>query len=216
MQETTRLIDGNGFPELGFVEREETPKCAMKLGIQLHLVGLSLADTTSILSVLGVDRCRSTVHNWVQKADLQPTPECDPDHVAVDETVIQANNERWWLYAAVDPATNQFLHVRLFQSQNAGQTSIFLAELREKHPVDNACFSSMAAPGFTLRSTVTASISDGSLMEIGTASNACFRSLSTARRRLVTTSDTLRPPPLKHGCKPLPSASTSLSEHGPK
>jgi transposase-like protein len=140
MAELDRLIGGNDFPELGFVEREATPEPAMKLGIQLHLAGLSLSDTTSILSVLGVDRCRSTVHNWVQKAELQPNPECDPDHVAVDETVIQVNNERWWLYAAVDPATNQFLHVRLFQSQNAGQTSIFLAELREKHPVDDAMF----------------------------------------------------------------------------
>jgi len=112
----------------------------MKLGIQLHLAGLSLTDTTSILSALDVDRCRSTVHNWVQKVELQPNSECDPDHVTVDETVIQVNNERWWLYAAVDPATNQSLHVRLFQSQNAGQTSIFLAELREKHPVEDAMF----------------------------------------------------------------------------
>ena len=35
--------------ELGFVEREVTPRLLMKLGIQLHLAGLSLSNTVSIL-----------------------------------------------------------------------------------------------------------------------------------------------------------------------
>lgn len=34
------------------------------------------------------------------------------------ETVIQANSERYWLYAAVDPETTHLLHVRLFLDQN--------------------------------------------------------------------------------------------------
>ncbi len=66
----------------------------MKPGIRLHLAGLPLSNTISVLDMLGVDRCRSTVHNWVQKADLQPAGGADLDHVAVDETVIQLNNER--------------------------------------------------------------------------------------------------------------------------
>jgi transposase-like protein len=85
----------------------------MKLGIQLHLAGLSLSNTISVLDMLGVDRCRSTVHNWVQKADLQPAGGADPDHVAVDETVIQLNNERFWLYAAVGSEATRLLHVKL-------------------------------------------------------------------------------------------------------
>jgi transposase-like protein len=87
---------------------------------------------------LGVERCRSTVHNWVQKGDLQPTDGADPDHVAVDETVIQLNDERYWLYAAVDPATTRLLHVRLFPTRTLALTEMFLAELREKHLVDDA------------------------------------------------------------------------------
>jgi len=43
---------------------------------------------------MGVDRHRTTVHRWVQKADLQPTDGANPNHVAVDETVIQLNSER--------------------------------------------------------------------------------------------------------------------------
>jgi len=49
-----------------------TPEDAMKLGIQFHLEGLSLSDTVSVLFGPGVDRCRTTVHNEVQKTDLPP------------------------------------------------------------------------------------------------------------------------------------------------
>ncbi len=49
--------------EVGIVEREATPRFVMKLGIQLHLAGLSLSNTVSILDIFGVERARSTVHN---------------------------------------------------------------------------------------------------------------------------------------------------------
>ena len=133
MQEPDCLTECSDFPELEFVEREATPESAMKLGIQLHLAGLSLADTVSVLAGLGVDRCRSTVHNWIQKADLQPTEGCDPNYVAVDETVIRVNDQRYWLFAAVDPDRNRLLHVRLFPTRTQALTEMFLAELREKH-----------------------------------------------------------------------------------
>jgi transposase-like protein len=118
----------------------------MKLGIQLHLAGLSLSDTVSVLDGLGVDRCRTTVHNWIQKADLQPAEGCDPNHVAVDETVIQVNDQRFWLYAAVDPDTGRLLHVRLFPTRTQALTEMFLAELKEKHLVDDALFLVDGAP----------------------------------------------------------------------
>jgi hypothetical protein len=44
--------------QVGFVEREATPRLLMKLGIQLHLAGLSLSNTVSILEIFGVDRAR--------------------------------------------------------------------------------------------------------------------------------------------------------------
>jgi len=87
MPENTRLGSSIAQFDLGFVEREATPPFLMKLSIQLHLAGLSLSNTVSILEIFGVQRARSTVHNWVHKADLQP------NHVAVDETVIQLNDE---------------------------------------------------------------------------------------------------------------------------
>ena len=126
--------------ELGFVEREATPQFLMKLGIQLHLAGLSLSNTVSILEIFGVSRARSTVHNWVHKADLQPESNQNPDHVAVDETVIRLNNEKYWLYAAVDPKTNKLLHTKLEPTRTNVFAHAFFAEVREKHDVDEAVF----------------------------------------------------------------------------
>ena len=146
MLEIDRLSDGSDRFELGFVERESTPEPAMKLDIRLHLAKLSFSNTISILDKLGVGRCRSTIHNWVQKADLQPTDGADPDHVAVDETVIQPNDERFWLYVAVDPETNCLLHMKLYPTRNLAITEIFLAELQEKHLIDDALFLVDSAP----------------------------------------------------------------------
>ena len=107
---------------------------------------MSLSDTVSVLAGLGVDRCRSTVHNWIQKADLQPTEGRNLNYVAVDETVIRVNDQRYWLFAAVDPDTNHLLYVRLFPTRNQALTEMFLAELREKHLVEDAIFLVDGAP----------------------------------------------------------------------
>ncbi|MDZ7745447.1 MAG: IS6 family transposase [Halobacteriales archaeon] len=140
MPENDRLGGTLGQIELDFVEREATPQLLMKLSIQLHLAGLSLSNTVSILEIFGVERARSTVHNWVHKADLQPDDGRNPDHVAVDETVIRLNDEQYWLYAAVDPDTNELLHTKLEPTRNNVLAHSFFRELREKHDVDDAVF----------------------------------------------------------------------------
>ena len=140
MPENTRLNGCLDEIDLEFVEREATPRLLMKLSIQLHLAGLSLSNTVSILEVFGVERARSTVHNWVHKADLQPESGRSPDHVAVDETVIRLNDEQYWLYAAVDPDTNELLHTKLEPTRTNVIAHAFFTELREKHDVEDAVF----------------------------------------------------------------------------
>ena len=126
--------------DLEFVEREATPWLLMKLSIQLHLAGLSLSNTVSVLKIFGVERARSTVHNWVHKADLQPESGRCPDHAAVDETVIQLNDEQYWLYAAVDTKSNELLHTKLEPTTTKVLAHSFLMELSEKHDVSDAVF----------------------------------------------------------------------------
>jgi transposase-like protein len=65
----------------------------------------------------------------VQKTEVQPDSDAEPDHIAVDETVIQLNDQRHWLYAALDPERNEFLHVRLYQTRTTERTMLFLREL---------------------------------------------------------------------------------------
>ena len=111
----------------------------MKLGIQPHLADLSLLNTIFIFDIIGIERARPTVHNLVHKYDPQPESGRCPDHVAVDKTVIRLNNEQYWLYAAVDPKTNELLYKRL-ELTNSVLAQTFFAELREKHDVENAVF----------------------------------------------------------------------------
>jgi transposase-like protein len=146
MLEITRLGGGSDPIELDFVEREATPEPAMRLDIRAHLAGLSLSNTVRLLAFLGVDRCRTTVHNWVQKAELEPAGGCSPEQIALDETVIKVNGERFWIYAAVDPATNRILHCRLFTTRNLALTKRFLRELDQKHDVNDTEFLVDGAP----------------------------------------------------------------------
>jgi len=54
--------------------------------------------------------------------------------------VIQLNDQQYWLYAAVDPATNELLYTGLETTTNTGLAEAFLTELSEKHNVENAVF----------------------------------------------------------------------------
>jgi putative transposase len=76
----------------------------------------------------------------VQKADLRPADDAAPDQIALDETVIRINGQQYRLYAAIDPDTNRFLHIRLFSTTMTALTQRFLRELREKHDVSDAVF----------------------------------------------------------------------------
>ena len=140
MPENDRLSGCLGDINLEFMEREATPRLLIKLSIQLHLSELFLWNTVSFLEVFGVERVRSTVHNWVHKADLQPETGRDPNHVAVDETVIQIDDEQYWPYVAVDTDSNDLLHTALEPARTNVIADQFFAELREKHEVDNAIF----------------------------------------------------------------------------
>ena len=140
MPEISRLSGNREWIDLDFVERERTPEPAMALGIQAHVAGLSLSNTVDLLDALGVQRSRKAVHDWVQKADLQPESGKSPNQIALDDTVIRINDQQFWLYAAADPTTNELLHVQLFSTTTTALTEIFLRELRQKHDIETTVF----------------------------------------------------------------------------
>ncbi len=112
----------------------------MGLGIRLNLAVLSLSNIVRELEKSGVERSRKTVHNWVHKYDLLPAVDGDPNHVALDETVIQLDEHRYWLYTTVDPETNIILRMRLYSTTMTALTERFLRELTEKHDLDDTVF----------------------------------------------------------------------------
>ncbi|MFC6767627.1 IS6 family transposase [Natrinema soli] len=140
MPKIGRLSGCSDWIDLSFVERERTPRQLMELGIRLHLADLSLSNTVRELERFGVERSRKAVHDWVHKCNLQPAVNEDPNHVALDETVIQLDEHRYWLYTAVDPETNNILHTRLYSTTTTALTERFLQELTEKHDLDDAVF----------------------------------------------------------------------------
>jgi len=85
----------------------------MKLSIQLDLSVLSLPNTVLFFELFGVDRARSTVHNWVHKSNLKLETGWSRNYVAVGGTVIQLDDEQYWLCAAADVNSNDLLHKRL-------------------------------------------------------------------------------------------------------
>lgn len=108
--------------------------------MQLHLSGLSLSNIVSIIEIFDIERARSTVHNWVHKADLRSTSAKSSDDVAFDETVIQLNGDQYRLYASVDPRTNGLLYASLGSTTSTELVEMLLAELSEKHLVADDVF----------------------------------------------------------------------------
>ena len=143
MPENERLSGAADWIDIDFVEREQTHREIIEKGVRYHLAGPSLSNTVIFLDELGVKRSHTAVHNWGQKAELQPAGGARPDRVTVDQKAIRINDDQYWLYAAVDPATNRTLHRRLFPTYTVPIAREFLTELAGKHDSPALCFSSM-------------------------------------------------------------------------
>jgi len=138
--ENRRLNGSLDQIELGFVEREATPAFLMNFSIHPHLSDILLSNNVQFIEIFSVKCSRKAVHDWVQKADLQPESGKNPDYVTVDETVIQLNDKQYWLYAAVNTETNKSPHASLELTTNAVIAQTFLAEIDEKHDISDAVF----------------------------------------------------------------------------
>jgi putative transposase len=145
----------------------------------------------------------------VQKAGLQPDGGKSPNHVAGDETVIQLNNQRYWLYAAVNPETTYVLHVRLFPSRTIVLTKQFLQELAEKHDIADSLFLVDGTPW------LQAALFELSLRfqhvthENRNAVERLFKELKHRTEQFATHFRHATADPPKHGCKPSPTSGIS-------
>jgi transposase-like protein len=54
------------------------------------------------------------------------------NQLAVDEKMIRLHGQQFWLYAAVDPVTNEIVAVSLFPTTNKVTTRWFLDDLHQR------------------------------------------------------------------------------------
>lgn len=80
----------------------------------------------------------------------------------------QLAGERQWLYATVDPDSNDFHHTTLEPTGTNVTADQFFTELRQKHDVDDAIFLVDDAVLLHRACKNMASISDTNDMELGT------------------------------------------------
>ena len=133
MLDPERLSDAITWIDLSFVERQRTLEWAIQVGIRCHLAGMSLRNASQFFDELGVERSHIAIHEWVHKADLQPISTVTADQLAVDEKMIRLHGQEFWLYGAVDPQTNEILHVSLFPMATKQTTRWFLTELHQRY-----------------------------------------------------------------------------------
>ena len=140
MPKIERLSESIAWIDLSFVERNRTPEWAIQVGIRCHLAGMSLRDASQFLDELGVQRSHVAIHEWVHKANLQPISTVTADQLAVDEKMIRLHGQEFWLYGAVDPKTNEILHVSLFPTAAKQTTRWFLDELHRRYQLEDVLF----------------------------------------------------------------------------
>jgi hypothetical protein len=140
MTEIERLSEGIAWIDLSFMERDRTPRWAIEEGIRCHLTGMSLREVSKFLEQYGIKRSHVAIHNWVNKADLQPISTVSEDQLAVDEKMSRLHGQQFWLYGAVDPQTNEILHISLYPTANKQTTRWFLTELHRRYQLDDVEF----------------------------------------------------------------------------
>ena len=136
MPKFDRLSERIAWIDLSFVERDRTPRWAIEVGIRCHLAGISLRKASKQLERFEINRSHVAIHNWVHKANLQPISTVSEDQLAVDEKMICLHGQKFWLYGAVDPQTNEILHVSLYPTVNKQMTRWFLTELHRRYQLD--------------------------------------------------------------------------------
>jgi len=140
MAEIDRLNKGTTWIDLSSVERDRTPRWAIESGSRCHLAGMSLREVSSFLESFGINRSHVANHNWVHKADLQPLSTVSTDQLAVDEKMIRLHGQKFWLYGAIDPHTNEILHLSLYPTATKQTTRWFLSELHRRYQLNDVEF----------------------------------------------------------------------------
>ncbi len=117
--------------ELKVFERNKVPLEIKILGIAIYIQISSVRKTAKILSEFH-PVSKSAVHKWIKKFEerLPIVAEKKPRKlIAIDETVVKANGEKYYVYAAIDVERNELILMKVYPSRNYLTTKLFIAEV---------------------------------------------------------------------------------------
>ena len=132
--------------ELKLFERNKVPLEIKVLGIAIYIQTSSVRRTAKILSEFH-SVSKSAVHKWIKKFEerLPISVEKKPRKlIAIDETIVKANGEKCYVYAAIDVERKELILMRVYPSRNYLTTKLFISEVlkycenRPKFIIDKA------------------------------------------------------------------------------
>jgi transposase-like protein len=135
---------------------------------------VSLHNISKFIEKYGIDRSQVAIHDWIHKADLQPRSTVTEDQLSVDEKMIRVHGQQFWLYGAVDPFTNETLHVGLYPIANQQTTRLFLTSYigtTSSMTLNSLSMTRIFSDQFSLKTAIDFKSFD---MEIGMLSNVSF------------------------------------------
>ncbi|WP_457550678.1 DDE-type integrase/transposase/recombinase [Archaeoglobus sp.] len=117
--------------ELKVFERNKVPLEMKILGVAIYIQTSSVRKTAKILSEF-YPVSKSAVHKWIKKFEekLQIVTERKPRKlIAIDETIVKANGEKYYVYAAIDVERNELILMRVYPSRNYLTSKLFISEV---------------------------------------------------------------------------------------
>lgn len=117
--------------ELKLFERNKVPLEIKILGIAIYIQTSSVRRTAKILSDFH-PVSKSAVHKWIKKFEerLPISTERKPRKIiAIDETIVKANEDNYYVYAAIDIERNELILMRVYPSRNYLTTKLFILEV---------------------------------------------------------------------------------------
>ena len=117
--------------ELKLFERNKIPLEIKVLGIAIYIQTSSVRRTARILSEFH-SVSKSAVHKWIKKfkEKLPIVMERKPRKlIAIDEMIVKANGEKYYIYAAIDIDRNELILMRVYPSRNYLTTKLFITEV---------------------------------------------------------------------------------------
>ena len=117
--------------EFNLFERERIPTEIRILGVAIYIQTSSTRRTAKILSELH-PVSHTAIWKWIKKFEKKlpiSTEKKQRKLIALDETIVKANKERYYVFSAVDVERNELILMRVYTTRNYLTMKSFVREV---------------------------------------------------------------------------------------